>query len=218
MYIQERSYYLCSKGAFTVSKVSVRTSTSNPWTLTTERIVIAGVLAAITIILGVVPGLGFIPLPNISGSATTEHLPTILGGVIAGPIVGIFSGLVFGLLSFLRATVPFFKDPSVAILPRLFIGLTAWATFAVLVRFNRDVAAAVAGFVGSATNTILVVAMIIVRGYVPAAVIIPAVALQATLEAIIAAILTVILVRVFYILRAGVVRAPDRGPREQQRY
>lgn len=201
-----------------MSKVSVQTSTSNPWTLTTERIVIAGVLAAITIILGVVPGLGFIPLPNISGSATTEHLPTILGGVIAGPIVGIFSGLVFGLLSFLRATLPFFKDPSVAILPRLFIGLTAWATFAALVRFNRDVAAAAAGFVGSATNTILVVAMIIVRGYVPAAVIIPAVALQATLEAIIAAILTVILVRVFYILRSGVIRAPDRGPREQQRY
>jgi uncharacterized membrane protein len=218
MYVQESSYYLCSKGVFTVSKVSVQASTSNPWTLTTERIVIAGVLAAITIILGVVPGLGFIPLPNISGSATTEHIPTILGGVIAGPIVGILSGLVFGLLSFLRATTPLFKDPTVAILPRLFIGLTAWATFAALVRFNRDVAAAVAGFVGSATNTVLVVAMIIIRGYVPAAVIIPIVALQALLEAIIAAILTVILARVFYILRAGVIRAPDRGPREQQRY
>jgi uncharacterized membrane protein len=201
-----------------VSKVSVQTSTSNPWTLTTERIVIAGVLAAITIILGVVPGLGFIPLPNSSGSATTEHLPTILGGVVAGPVVGIFSGLVFGLLSFLRATTPLFKDPLVAILPRLFIGLTAWATFAALARFNRDVAAAAAGFVGSATNTILVVAMIIIRGYFPAAVIIPAVALQAIAEAIIAAILTVILARVFYILRAGVIRAPDKGPREQQRY
>jgi uncharacterized membrane protein len=201
-----------------MSKVSIQTSTRNPWTLTTERIVIAGVLAAMTIILGVVPGIGFIPLPNISGSATIEHIPTILGGVLAGPLVGIITGLVFGLTSFLRATVPLFKDPSVAILPRLFIGLTAWATFAALVRLNRDVAAAVAGFVGSATNTILVVAMIIIRGYAPAAVIIPAVALQATIEAIIAAILTVILVRVFYILRAGVVRAPDKGPREQQRY
>jgi uncharacterized membrane protein len=201
-----------------MSKVSVQTSTRNPWTLTTERIVIAGVLAAITIILDVVPGLGYIPLPNISGNATTEHIPTILGGVLAGPLVGIITGFVFGLTSFLRATVPFFKDPSVAILPRLFIGLTAWAAFAALVRVNRDLAAAVAGFVGSATNTILVVTMIIIRGYVPAAVIIPAVALQATIEAIIAAILTVILVRVFYILRAGVVRAPDKGPREQQRY
>src|SRR5437762_2011804 len=104
MYVQERSYYLYSKGVFPVSKVSIQTSTSNPWTLTTEKIVIAGVLAAITIILGVVPGLGFIPLPNAIGAATTEHLPTILGGIIAGPIVGIFSGLVFGLLSFRSAT------------------------------------------------------------------------------------------------------------------
>ena len=199
-------------------KISTSSSTDNPWTLTTQRIVIAGVLAAITIILGVVPGLGFIPLPNISGSATTEHIPTILGGIIGGPIVGMFTGLIFGLLSFLRATLPFFKDPTVAILPRIFIGLTSWATFAALVRFNRTAAAAIAGFVGSATNTILVVAMIIIRGYLPAQVIIPAVALQALLEAIIAAILTVILAEVFYILNARLVRAPDTKPRDQLHY
>ncbi len=201
-----------------MQKISTSSSIANPWRLTTQRIVIAGVLAAITIILGVVPGLGFIPLPNISGSATTEHIPTILGGIIGGPIVGLFSGLIFGLLSFLRATVPLFKDPTVAILPRLFIGLTSWATFAALVRYNRTAAAAIAGFVGSATNTILVVAMIIIRGYVPAQIIIPAVALQALLEAIIAAILTVILAEVFYIVNARLVRAPDTKPRDQLPY
>lgn len=201
-----------------MSKATVSSSTTSPWTLTTERIVIAGVLAAITIILGVIPGLGFIPLPGIVGSATTEHLPTILGGVIAGPIVGIVSGLIFGILSFLRATSPLFKDPLVAILPRLFIGLTAWATFAALVRTNRDVAAAAAGFVGSATNTVLVVAMIIIRGYVPASVIIPLVAVQAFAEAIVAAIITVIMARVFYILEARLVRAPDTKPRDQLPY
>ena len=201
-----------------MQKVSTSSSTVNPWQLTTQRIVIAGMLAAITIILGVVPNLGFIPLPNISGGATTEHIPTILGGIIGGPIVGLFSGLIFGLLSFLRATVPLFKDPTVAILPRLFIGLTSWATFAALVRYNRTAAAAIAGFVGSATNTILVVAMIIIRGYVPAQVIIPSVAIQAALEAIVAAILTVILVEVFYIVNARLVRAPDTKPRDQLPY
>ena len=140
------------------------------------------------------------------------------GGIVGGPIVGMFTGLIFGLLSFLRATLPFFKDPTVAILPRIFIGLTSWATFAALVRFNRTAAAAIAGFVGSATNTILVVAMIIIRGYLPAQVIIPAVALQALLEAIIAAILTVILAEVFYILNARLVRAPDTKPRDQLPY
>jgi uncharacterized membrane protein len=200
-----------------VSKVSVRTSTSNPWKLTTERIAIIGILAAITIILGIVPGVGFIPLPNISGSATIEHLPTILGGVVAGPIVGIISGLVFGIVSFLHPGAPFFKDPLVSILPRLFIGLTAWATFAALVHFNRDMAAGVAGFVGSATNTVLVLSMIVVRGYAPVALLIPIIP-QAIIEAVIASILTIILARVFYILQARLVRAPDNKPRDQLPY
>jgi len=202
-----------------LSKIVDRPSSKvGPWTLTTERIAIAGVLAAITVILGVVPGLGFIPLPTAIGNATTEHIPTILGGIIAGPIVGIFSGLIFGILSFFRATLPFFKDPTVAILPRLFIGLTAWATFAALRKTNRDLAAAAAGFVGSATNTVLVVIMLIVRGYFRPLTIIWLVAVQATFEAIVAAILIVLLARVFYIIEARVVRAPDTKPRSELPY
>lgn len=198
--------------------VARSSSTAGPWTLTTERIVIAGVLAAITIVLGVVPGIGFIPLPNAIGSATTEHIPTILGGVIAGPVVGIITGLIFGVLSLFRATFPFFKDPTVAILPRLFIGVTAWATFAALRRTNRDLAAAAAGFVGSATNTILVVIALIVRGYFAAKVIISIVLVQSIIEAVIAALLLVILARVFYIIEARVVRAPDTKPRNELPY
>ena len=202
-----------------MSKLVARSSSNvGPWTLTTERIAIAGVLAAITIVLGVVPFIGFIPLPNAIGSATTEHIPTILGGVIAGPIVGIISGLIFGVLSLLRATNPFFKDPTVAILPRLFIGLTAWATFAALRRINRDLAAAAAGFVGSATNTILVVGAIIIRGYLPAKVVIPLVLVQSIFEAVIAAILIVILARVFYVIEGRVMRAPDTKPRSELPY
>jgi uncharacterized membrane protein len=208
------------KGVFTLSsKVKEDRPSIGPWTITTERIVIAGVLAAITIILGVVPGLGFIPIPNMSGSATTEHIPTILGGIVAGPIVGIFSGLVFGIISFTRATVPLFKDPTVAILPRLFIGLVSWAVFAGLVRFNRDVAAAVAGFAGSATNSILVVTMAVVRGYIPPRlVVILAIVPQAVIEAIVAAILTVLLVRAFYIIQGRYVRAPETKSREELPY
>ncbi len=202
-----------------MSKPVARSSSNvGPWTLTTERIAIAGVLAAITIVLGVVPGIGFIPLPNAIGSATTEHIPTILGGVIAGPIVGIISGLIFGVLSLLRSTTPFFKDPSVAILPRIFIGLTSWATFAALRRINRDLAAAAAGFVGSATNTILVVTALILRGYFKAQVIIPIVLVQSIFEAVIAAILIVILARVFYIIEGRVTRAPDTKPRNELPY
>jgi uncharacterized membrane protein len=201
-----------------LSETTANTTAKSPWRLNTERIVIAGVLAAITIILGAVPNIGFIPLPNVSGGATIEHIPTILSGVVAGPIVGIVSGLIFGLVSFFEATTPFFKDPTVAILPRLFIGLTAWASFAALVRVNRDLAAGVAGFVGAATNTVLVVGALIVRGYFPAQVIIPAVLVQAIFEAIIAAILTIALARLFYLLEARVVRAPDTKPRDELPY
>ena len=202
-----------------MSKIFVPSSTSNPWKLTTERIVITGVLAAITIILGVIPGIGFIPIPNTTGHATIEHIPTILGGIVAGPVVGFISGLIFGLVSFLNpAAAPIFKDPLVSVLPRVFIGLTAWATFAALVRVNRDIAAAAAGFVGAATNTVLVVGMIILRGYYPAQVIIPSVLFQSIIEAIGAAVLTVLLARVFFILQSRLVRAPDDRPRDELPY
>jgi len=213
-------FFLHQEGALILSRFTEQTSeqaSTNPWAITTQRIVIAGVLAAITIILAVVPLIGFIPIPNISGSATTEHIPTILGGVIGGPVVGIFTGLIFGLMSFLRATSPLFKDPTVAILPRLFIGLVSWAVFAGLVRFNRDAAAFIAGLAGSLTNTVLVLTMLVVRGYIPAAATIPILP-QAAIEAIIAALFTVALARVFYILQARLVRAPDTKKREDLAY
>jgi uncharacterized membrane protein len=206
------------KGALIMSKVSVNSSTESPWTLNTQRIVIAGVLAAITITLAYVPGIGSIPVPNISGRATIDQIPTILGAVVAGPLVGLISGFVFGLASFTSPlAAPVFRDPLVAILPRIFIGLTAWASFAALVRVNRDLAAAVAGFVGAATNTVLVLTMLVVRGYIPLAGIVPIIP-QAVIEAIIATIVTVILVRAFYILQARLVRAPDTKPRDQLPY
>lgn len=200
-----------------MSKATQRADRNNPWKLTTERLAIAAVLAAITILLGIVPGIGFIPLPNVIGNATTEHIPTILGGILAGPIVGIISGLIFGLTSFLRASNPLFKDPTVSILPRLFIGLVAWAVFAALVRFNRDVAAAVAGVMGSLTNTVLVLSMLVIRHYLAPVAIIPIIP-QAIAEAIVAAIMSVILARVFYIIQRGYTRAPEKKARDELPY
>ena len=200
-----------------MSKASSEVSDPGPWALTTRRIVTAGVLVAITIILGVIPGIGFIPIPNLSGNATIEHIPTILGGVLEGPLVGMVTGLAFGLLSFTRATIPLFKDPLVAILPRILIGLTSWATFAALYRFNRTAAAAVAGFIGSATNTVFVLGIAVLRGYFPLIAVVPIIP-QAVVEAIIAAILTTLIASAVYIVRARLVRATDTKPRDQLPY
>lgn len=185
--------------------------------LTTSRVVTAAVLVALTIILGVVPGIGFIPLPNVSGNATIEHIPTILGSVLEGPVVGMVTGLTFGLLSFTRATLPLFKDPLVAIVPRILIGLTPWLAFIALRRIQLDFAAGVAGFVGSATNTFFVLFFAIWRGYIPLAVV-PTIIPQAIGEAVLATILTIVIVRAVYVTRNRLIRATDSKDRSKMSY
>jgi uncharacterized membrane protein len=123
-----------------------------------RQIAITGVLAAIAILLSITR-LGFIPVPNLTGSATILHVPVIIGGVLEGPVVGMLVGLIFGIFSWLQSTSPLFKDPLVAIVPRLFIGVTSYFSYAVLKRHNEFLALAAAGVVGTLTNTILVLGM-----------------------------------------------------------
>jgi uncharacterized membrane protein len=93
-----------------------------------RRVVNAGLLLAITLLLAFTR-IGFIPAPTPAGNATIAHVPAIIGGLLEGPLVGLVVGLGFGFASFLQATVPMFKDPLVAVLPRLFIGVTAAYTY-----------------------------------------------------------------------------------------
>ena len=129
----------------------------------TRTIVVSGLLAAIQIVLGLT-GLGFIPTPT-GVNATILHIPAVIAGILEGPIAGVAVGLIFGLFSFLRATNPAFADPLVAILPRLFPGLVAWLVFRALSRTSLPVAAAIAGALGTLTNTVLVLTMAVARGY-----------------------------------------------------
>jgi uncharacterized membrane protein len=133
-------------------------------TLTVRNIVIAGVLGAIAILLGVTR-LGYIPVPTAVGNATIMHIPAIIGGIMQGPVVGAIVGLIFGVSSFLNATVPLFKDPLVAILPRLFIGVVAWLVYVGIRRKSEYAAVGTAAFLGTLTNTGLVLTMAVVRGY-----------------------------------------------------
>ena len=184
--------------------------------LNVRQIVIAGVLGGIAIFLGYTR-LGFIPVPNISGNATIMHVPAILGGALEGPVVGTIVGGIFGIFSFIQAEVPFFRDPLVSILPRLFIGVVAWAVFAALRNFSLDLASAAAGVLGSLTNTVGVLGMAVLLGYLPLAAVVPVVP-QAIAEAIIAAIVTVVVVRGVMIYRSGRTTAPETKPDEERRY
>lgn len=174
---------------------SSRTVVGQERVLSTRKIVISGVLAAIAILLGVTR-LGFIPVPNASGNATIMHVPAIIGGIMEGWVVGGIIGTIFGLFSFLQATTPMFKDPLVAILPRIFIGITAFLAYAGLkkVKVNEYIALIVGGIVGTYTNTLLVLGMAVLRKYLTAAVAMTVIVTNSVFEAIVATIITVAVV------------------------
>jgi len=181
-----------------------------------RQIVVAGVLGGIAIFLGATQ-LGFIPVPNLSGNATIMHVPAILGGALEGPVVGTLAGGIFGVFSFIQAEVPFFRNPLVSILPRLFIGIVAWIVFVSLRGRSVDLAAAAAGVLGSFSNTVGVVGMAVLLGYLPLAAVVPILP-QAIAEAVIAAVVTVVVVRGVLLVRSGRTTAPETRSDEERRY
>src|SRR5918997_3739252 len=186
------------------------------FSLDVRQIVIAGILGGIAIFLGATQ-LGFIPVPNIAGNATIMHVPAIIGGGLEGPVVGLITGAIFGVFSFIQADNPIFTNPLVSILPRLFIGIVAWAVFVGLRRWSVDLAAATAGVLGSLANTVGVLTMAVLLDFLPLA-LIPTIVPQAIAEAILAAVVTVIVVRGVLLYRSGRTTAPEVSSDEERRY
>lgn len=161
--------------------------------LTTQRIVMAGMLGAICVVLGVT-GLGMIPIPNLTGRATILHVPVIIAGVLEGPVVGGLTGLIFGVYSFLTPTGAIPADPIVRILPRVLIGITSAYAYKAC-RKHHQIGAAIAGIVGTLTNTIGFVGLAVLMGYLPASIVL-LILPQAFVELILATVLVVLLLRV----------------------
>ncbi len=169
--------------------------------LSVRQIVTAALLGAITIVLGVTR-LGFIgPFPPlILISATILQIPAIVGGILEGPVVGLLVGLIFGLSSWLQAPTEgapanlWFSNPLVSVLPRLFIGVMAAYVYRALHNTNEQLALGASAVVGTLTNTVLVVGMIVVLGYAPLAVLVPAVLPNSVAEVVISVIVVIALV------------------------
>lgn len=178
--------------------------------LTVRQIVVSGLLGAISIVLGITR-LGFIgPFPPvIMVSATILQIPAIIGGVLEGPLVGLLVGLIFGLSSWLQAPTEaapanvWFSNPLVSILPRLFIGVVAAYTYLALRKSSQWLALVAAAVAGTLTNTVLVVGMLILLGYAPAGVIIPAVLPNSIAELVVAAVIVVAVVAAYKGLALG---------------
>lgn len=172
-----------------------------------RQIVTAGVLSAIAIVLGVTQ-LGFIPVPNLSGSATIMHIPVIIGAILEGPIVGGLIGLIFGAYSMVTDTSGLFANPVVSVIPRILIGITSWYTYNALSKGNTNVAAAVAGVVGTLTNSVLVVGALVGFGLIPIEAV-PTIVPQAIVEIVLAAIITVLVAQGVNLVRSGRTTAAE---------
>lgn len=178
----------------------MQSAQTNP-VLSVRTIVITGILAAISILLGVTR-IGYIPVPNLSGDATIMHVPVIIGAIMEGPVVGTLVGAIFGITSMLQGGGTIFADPLVSVLPRLFIGVAAYYTYAALRGRNEYWAIIAASIAGTLTNTILVVGMLILRGYIPAAAV-PTIIPQAIAEVVIATVITLAVVLAWKNIEGG---------------
>lgn len=161
--------------------------------ISTREIAISGVLGAIAIVLGAT-GLGFIPVPTLAGRATIMHVPVILAGILEGPIVGAFTGLIFGIYSFLTPTGAIPADPIVRIVPRVLIGVSAYYTYRLFGK-RKKIGAAAAAVVGTLTNTLGYLGLASLIGYLPWTASLIIMLTQMPFEMLLAVILVVVLTK-----------------------
>jgi uncharacterized membrane protein len=171
----------------------------------TRRLVITAVLIAVSIVLsiplnlGPLRALGFISFGAIS--ITILVVPTIIGAILEGWVVGLIVGGAFGLFSMFLATQQpagspdaLFADPIISVLPRLFIGPVAWLVYRSLRSASENVRLIGASVAGTLTNTLLVIGAISLRLGVPFFATLASVSINVILELIVGAVIVVAVV------------------------
>ena len=131
----------------------------------TRKLVLTAALSALIIVLGITK-LGLIPL-GPAASITILHVPIILAACLVGLPSALFTGAVFGIMSLVQAAMspsgvldPFFVNPLVSVLPRVLVGLIAWAlwvAFNKIPRFPKTVSAGITAFLSTVCHTLLVI-------------------------------------------------------------
>jgi uncharacterized membrane protein len=185
----------------------------NRLNLSTHDLAVAGVFGALAIVLAFTP-LGLIPVPNPTEAATSLHLPAIVAGVLAGPIVGAMVGLVLAISTWTLygATFLSFANGNLALaltaafLPRILIGVLAYYAYRLLRRWP-PLAAAAAGLVGTLTNTVGVLGLLVWLGTFPAALLVPVMAMNVPIEIILALIVTIPVVAALRAIGKGRIAA-----------
>lgn len=133
--------------------------------LTLRELTIVGLLAAITIILGL-SGYGIMALGPLN--VTTLHVPTLIGALVEGPKVGVFVGLIFGMYSFWQNFTapnilsPLFINPLVSVLPRVLFPVLAVLVYKSLWKVPQGPRLIVSAFMGTIFHTCMVMGLIYV--------------------------------------------------------
>ncbi len=173
----------------------------------TRKIVVAGIMAAISCFLGLTRW-GFIPW-FAGASLTIMQVPVIIGAVLEGPIVGAVIGLIFGVFSLIQAAIApngpsdvIFTNPLISILPRLFIGPLAWLVWTGLKKW-RIAGLIVSGIAGSLTNAILVLGAIGLFGLAPWSLILSIFLANSLAEAGLSAILVLAVISAWWRIPMG---------------
>ncbi len=151
----------------------------------TMSVVQIALFAAVIVIMAFTPFLGFIPLGFTR--ATIIHIPVIIGSILFGPVQGAVLGFVFGLTSFVNATMnptvtsfvftPFysvgdihggFGSLIICFVPRILTGVVPYYVYRLFDKIGKNyskkqtLALGMAGLTGSLTNTLLVMNFIYV--------------------------------------------------------
>lgn len=134
---------------------------------TTYQLTIRAILTAIIIVQGMIPFMGYIPLGFVN--ITIIHITVIVAAITLGPKDGMFIGLIWGLITLLRAwtapTMPLdsivFTNPIVSVLPRIIVGLVAGYIFKLAYQKTQKIgfSSVAAAVLATLTNTILVLGL-----------------------------------------------------------
>jgi len=180
-----------------MEQTHARSFLGNALRVSTRDLAVAGVLGALAIVLSFTP-LGLIPVPNISGAATSLHLPAIMAGIVGGPVVGGLVGLVLAISSWINYSGTFIALAGnnvlvallAAFLPRILIGVLAYYVYRPLRRWSSP-AAGLAGLVGTLTNSIGVLGLLYWLGTFPKELLVPILTLNLPIEIVLALVVTI---------------------------
>ncbi len=135
----------------------------------TKLLTYNAILIAITVLVGAVPQLGFIQIPNMT-AITVMHIPVIIAGILFGMFSSVITSLAFGVTSMLVAMSRgfgidlMFMNPVVSVLPRFIFGIFVGLLYTFIKRFKMDdkLKIAITAFLSSIFHTAIVLTILFV--------------------------------------------------------